>query len=182
MRGRKLNRQAADSWPSSVSGRHYGVHSQRRRGRPLEVDQDRARALGLTPQDVSQMLQTLLSGYVVTQYREGIEHIDVVARAVPSERLELDRLPSLTIATRSGVAVPLSQIARLNYEFEEPSLWRRNRDIVLTARGDVVDNVQAPDVTNAVLPKLRSIKACLSGCHPQPLGIVFGHPHGRSPA
>jgi multidrug efflux pump len=48
----------------------------------LEVDQDRARALGLTPRDVSQMLQTLLSGYVVTQYREGIEHIDVVARAV----------------------------------------------------------------------------------------------------
>jgi multidrug efflux pump subunit AcrB len=127
----------------------------------LEVDQDRARALGLTPQDVSQMLQTLLSGYVVTQYREGIEHIDVVARAVPSERLELDRLPSLTIVTRNGVAVPLSQIARLHYEFEEPILWRRNRDIVLTARGDVVDNVQAPDVTNAVLPKLRAIKAAL---------------------
>src|SRR5262249_36403076 len=127
----------------------------------LEVDQDRARALGLTPQDVSQMLQTLLSGYVVTQYREGIEHIDVIARAVPSERLELDRLPSLTIVTRNGVAVPLSQIARLHYEFEEPILWRRNRDIVLTARGDVVDNVQAPDVTNAVLPKLRPIKAAL---------------------
>jgi multidrug efflux pump len=127
----------------------------------LEVDQDRARALGLTPQDVSQMLQTLLSGYVVTQYREGIEHIDVVARAVPSERLKLDRLPSLTIVTRNGVAVPLSQIARLHYEFEEPILWRRNRDIVLTARGDVVDNVQAPDVTNAVLPKLRPIKAAL---------------------
>ena len=127
----------------------------------LEVDQDRARALGLTPQDVSQMLQTLLSGYVVTQYREGIEHIDVVARAVASERLELGRLPSLTIVTRNGVAVPLSQIARLHYEFEEPILWRRNRDIVLTARGDVVDKVQAPDVTNAVLPKLRSIKAAL---------------------
>ena len=56
----------------------------------LEVDQDRARALGLTPQDVSQMLQTLLTGYTVTQYREGIEHIDVIARAVPEERLELD--------------------------------------------------------------------------------------------
>ena len=107
------------------------------------------------------MLQTLLSGYVVTQYREGIEHIDVIARAVPSERLELNRLPSLTIVTRNGVAVPLSQIARLHYEFEEPILWRRNRDIVLTARGDVVDNVQAPDVTNAVLPKLRPIKAAL---------------------
>ena len=127
----------------------------------LEVDQDRARALGLTPQDVSQMLQTLLTGYTVTQYREGIEHIDVIARAVPAERLDLDRLPSLTIATRNGVAVPLSQIARLNYEYEEPILWRRNRDTVLTVRGDIVDNVQAPDVTNEVLPKLASIKAAL---------------------
>jgi multidrug efflux pump len=127
----------------------------------LEVDQDRARALGLTPQDVSQMLQTLLTGYTVTQYREGIEHIDVIARAVPDERLDLERLPSLTIATRNGIAVPLSQIARLHYEYEEPILWRRNRDIVLTARGDIIDNVQAPDVTNEILPKLEPIKAAL---------------------
>jgi multidrug efflux pump len=127
----------------------------------LEVDQDRARALGLTPQDVAQTLQTLLSGYNVTQYREGIEHIDVVARAVPSERLELGRLPTLTIATRNGVAVPLSQIARLNYEYEEPILWRRNRDIVLTARGDVVDRVQPPDVSKEVEAKLTGIKDAL---------------------
>jgi multidrug efflux pump subunit AcrB len=127
----------------------------------LEVDQDRARALGLTPEDVSQMLQTMLSGYTVTQYREGIEHIDVIARAVPAERLHLDRLPSLTIATRGGIAVPLSQIARLHYEYEEPILWRRNRDIVLTARADIIDNVQAPDVTNEILPKLQPIKASL---------------------
>jgi multidrug efflux pump len=127
----------------------------------LEVDQDRARALGLTPQDVAQTLQTLLSGFNVTQYREGIEHIDVVARAVPSERLELDRLPALTVTTRNGVAVPLSQIARLNYEYEEPILWRRNRDIVLTVRGDIVDHVQAPDVSKAIEPKLQTIKDAL---------------------
>ncbi len=127
----------------------------------LEVDQDRARAIGLTPQEVAQNLQTLLSGYTVTQYREGIEHIDVVARAIPEERLDLDRLPALTIATRNGVAVPLSQFARLNYEYEEPILWRRNRDTVLTVRGDIIDNVQAPDVTNEVLPKLKPIKDAL---------------------
>jgi multidrug efflux pump len=127
----------------------------------LEVDQDRARALGLTPQDVAQTLQTLLSGYTITQYREGIEHIDVVARAVPSERLELNRLPTLTIVSRNGVAVPLSQIARLNYEYEEPILWRRNRDIVLTARGDIVDRVQAPDVSKEVEAKLKDIKDAL---------------------
>jgi multidrug efflux pump subunit AcrB len=127
----------------------------------LEVDQDRARALGLTPQDVAQTLQTLLSGYTVTQYREGIEHIDVVARAVASERLELNRLPALTITSRNGVAVPLSQVAQLNYEYEEPILWRRNRDMVLTVRGDIVDHVQAPDVSKEVEPKLQSIKDAL---------------------
>ena len=127
----------------------------------LEVDQDRARAIGLTPQDVAQTLQTLLSGFTVTQYREGIETIDVVARAVPNERLDLDRLQDLTISTRNGVAVPLSQIARLHYEYEEPILWRRNRDLVLTVRGDIVDGVQAPDVSNEVQPKLQPIKDAL---------------------
>jgi multidrug efflux pump subunit AcrB len=127
----------------------------------LEVDQDRARALGLTPQDVAQTLQTLLSGYTVTQYREGIETIDVVARAVPSERLSLDRLAELTISTQNGVAVPLSQIARLHYGYEEPILWRRNRDLVLTARADVVDGVQAPDVSAEIEPHLQSIKDAL---------------------
>lgn len=127
----------------------------------LEVDQDRARALGLTPQDVAQTLQTLLSGFTITQHREGIEQIDVVARAVAEERLALERLPDLTVATRNGIAVPLSQIARLNYEYEEPILWRRDRDLVLTVRGDIVDGVQAPDVSNEVLPELESIKAAL---------------------
>jgi len=127
----------------------------------LEVDQDRARALGLTPQDVAQTLQTLFTGLTVTQYREGIENINVVARAIPSERLELARLPALTITTRNGVPVPLSQIARLNYEYEEPILWRRNRDIVLTARGDIVDGVQAPDVSKEIAPKLQPIKDAL---------------------
>ena len=127
----------------------------------LEVDQDRARAIGLTPQDVAQTLQTLLTGFTVTQYREGIETIDVVARAVSAERLELNRLPSLTISTRNGVAVPLSQIARIKYQYEEPILWRRNRDLVLTVRGDIIDGVQAPDVSNEVAPKLQPIKDAL---------------------
>ena len=127
----------------------------------LDIDQDRARALGLTPQDVAQTLQTLVSGYTITQYREGIEHIGVVARAIPAERLDLNRLPALTIATRDGVAVPLSQVAKLSYDFEEPILWRRNRDLVLTVRGDVVDGVQAPDVSNEIAPKLQPIKDAL---------------------
>lgn len=123
----------------------------------LEIDQDRARAFGLTTQDISQTLATLLSGYTVSQFREGTDLIDVVARAVPEERLGLDGLPDLVLQTKSGAAVPLSQIATLHYDFEEPILWRRNRDMVLTVRSDVAPGVQAPTVTAAIEPKLKSV-------------------------
>jgi multidrug efflux pump len=127
----------------------------------LRLDQDRARLLGLTPQETAVTLQTLLTGTPVSQYREGRELIDVVARAVPDERLKLDVLPDLTLVTPAGRAVPLSQVATLSYEQEEPILWRRNRDTVLTVRSDVVDGVQAPDVTAAILPRLDAVKASL---------------------
>ncbi|PDT76452.1 efflux RND transporter permease subunit [Bradyrhizobium sp. C9] len=127
----------------------------------LAVDQDRARALGLTPQDVSQALAMLITGAPVTTIRDGIEKVGVVARAVPSERLDLGRVGDLTITTRNGVAVPLQQIAKIEYAHEEPILWRRNRDMAITVRSDVVDGVQAPDVTNQIAPKLKDIQAHL---------------------
>ncbi|WP_127091882.1 efflux RND transporter permease subunit [Aquabacter cavernae] len=127
----------------------------------LEVDQDRARAIGLTPSDVAETLQTLLSGYTVTQHREGNLLIDVVARAVPDERVDLEHLPTLTVATRNGIAVPLSQVARIAYGSEEPIFWRRDRDLVLTVRSDVKDGVQPPDVTTRLLPQLAALKASL---------------------
>src|SRR5262249_58997972 len=61
----------------------------------------------------------------------------------------------------NGGAVQLSQMARLRYEYEEPILWRRSRDLVLTARADVVDSVQPPDVSAAIEPHLQSIKDAL---------------------
>src|SRR6202040_1099649 len=107
----------------------------------LVVDQDRARALGLTPQDVSTALSMLISGAPVTTIRDGIEKVGVVARAVPSERLDLGRVGDLTVTSRNGVAVPLQQIAKIEYAHEEPIIWRRNRDMAITVRGDVVDGV-----------------------------------------
>jgi multidrug efflux pump subunit AcrB len=127
----------------------------------LVVDQDRARALGLTPQDISNATQMLLSGATVTTVRDGIEKVGVVARAVRSERLDLGSVPDLTIYSRDGVAVPLSQVAKVEYGFEEPILWRRNRDMAITVRSDIVDGVQAPDVTNQIWPKLAGIRAAL---------------------
>lgn len=127
----------------------------------LAVDQDRARAFGLNTQDIAQTLQTLLSGAPVSEYREKTELIKVVVRATESERLDLARLGDLSIMTPSGAVVPVSQVATISYGFEEPILWRRNRDLVLTVRADVADGIQAPTVTNAILPKLASLKADL---------------------
>jgi multidrug efflux pump subunit AcrB len=123
----------------------------------LVVDQDRARALGMTPQDVSQALSLLISGTTVTTVRDGVEKVAVVARAIPSERLDLGKVGDLTIFSRNGIPVPLSQIAKIEYSHEEPILWRRNRDMSITVRSDVVDGAQAPDVSTAVWAKLKGI-------------------------
>ena len=127
----------------------------------LEVDQERARVLGLTPAEISFTLQTLLAGSKIAEYREGIDLIPVVARAIPSERLNLDGFADLTVPTRGGVRVPISQIARIHYDFEDPILWRHNRDYVLTVRADVMQGVQPPTVSNAILTKLNRVIATL---------------------
>jgi len=127
----------------------------------LVVDQDRVRALGMTPQDISKSLSMLLSGVTITTVRDGIEKVAVVGRAVPAERLDLAHIGDLSIYSRNGVAVPLSQIARVEYSHEEPILWRINRDMSITVRGDVGDGVQPPDVTNAIWPKLKPIRDSL---------------------
>ncbi len=139
----------------------------------LVVDQDRARALGLTPQDVSQALAMLISGAQVTTIRDGIEKVGVVARAVPSERLDLARVGDLTVTSTNGVAVPLQQIAKIEYSHEEPILWRRNRDMAITVRADVKDGVQAPDVTNQIWPKLQDIRDHLEPAYRIEAGGAF---------
>jgi multidrug efflux pump len=127
----------------------------------LTVDQDRVRALGMTPQDIAQSLSMLISGLPITTMRDGIEKVEVVARAVPSERLDLAHIGDLALYSRNGVAVPLSQIAHVEYAHEEPILWRINRDMAITVRSDVIDGVQPPDVTSALWPKLQSIRDSL---------------------
>ena len=139
----------------------------------LVVDQDRARALGLTPQDVSQALAMLISGAPVTTIRDGIEKVGVIARAVPSERLDLGRVGDLTVTSRNGIAVPLQQIAKIEYAHEDPILWRRNRDMAITVRSDVVDGVQAPDVTSQISPKLQEIRDHLEPAYRIEAGGAF---------
>jgi multidrug efflux pump subunit AcrB len=136
----------------------------------LAIDQDRVRAMGLTPQDIAQALSMLISGVPITTARDGIEKVAVVARAVPSERLDLAHIDDLSLYSRNGVAVPLSQIAHVEYGHEEPILWRINRDMSITVRADVVDGVQPPDATNAIWPKLQSIRDSLEPAYRLEIG------------
>jgi len=127
----------------------------------LNVDQDKARRLGITSTDIANMTQMALSGLPVTQIRRGEELIDVTLRGTAAERLNLERLGDVTLFTRSGAVVPLSQIAKLTPTIEEPVLWRRNRELTLTVRADVLDGVQGPAATSKIWPTLQAIVADL---------------------
>jgi multidrug efflux pump subunit AcrB len=123
----------------------------------VQLDQDRIRALGLNGTDVANSLQTLLSGVTVTQFRDGTDLIDVVVRAPEAERSDPATLADLTLLLPLGQAVPLRQVAEIAYGSEEPILWRRNRDMVLTVRADIVPGIQAATVTAQILPELQGI-------------------------
>ena len=127
----------------------------------VELDQDKARALGLTPADVNLVTQSVMNGATLSQLREHENLIDIVARAVPNERLNLDTLKDINIYTRTGAVVPLAQVAKVKYELEEPVLWRRNRDMAITVRADVKDGEQGVSVTKEIAPLLKVIEAKL---------------------
>jgi len=123
----------------------------------VHVDQDKARLLGLTSADIQGLVQTTLDGVPVTQIRRGEELVDVVVRATPEERRGIGQIGDLQVFARGGVSVPLSQLARIEPTFEEPVLWRRNRDMALSVRSDLADGVQAPFATAQIRPSLQPI-------------------------
>jgi multidrug efflux pump len=127
----------------------------------VQVDQARARALGVTSSSVSRSLAGAISGVPIGQYRENDRLIDVILRAPASERDSLEALGELPVTTASGKSVPLAQVASLSEMLEEPILWRKSRELTLTVRADILDGVQAPDVTMAIEPALADIRASL---------------------
>jgi multidrug efflux pump len=125
----------------------------------LNIDQDRARQMGVNSQGLSQFIQSSISGSRITQYREGDEIIDVMLRGPVEERAKLSLLDSLAIPTESGKSVPLAQIATLEYGLEEGIIWRRNRLPTVTVRGDVYGQIQPPTVTAKIMQDLAGIRA-----------------------
>ncbi len=127
----------------------------------VRIDQDQARALGIGSAQVARALGAALSGATLGQYRENDQLIDVVLRAPPGERASLDGLRDLQLQLGRGRSVPLAQVASIETTMEEPILWRRSREPVVTVRADIVEGVQAPDVSTRIDARLAPLRAQL---------------------
>ena len=125
----------------------------------LEVDQAKARALGVTSQSIAQASRVLQSGMQVGQYREGDKLIDIVLRQPEDERRYISDIANAYLTTASGRSIPLTQIAKPVLAWEPGVMWRENRNYAITVQGDVVEGLQGATVTQVLLPDLRKIEA-----------------------
>jgi multidrug efflux pump len=124
----------------------------------LEIDQDKARVLGISSEELAVVMNSILSGYSITRFRENNRLIEVLARAEKSERLGLRNLRDIRIPTHSGSFVSLSQLANLSFGLEEGLIWRRNLLPAITVKADLRGDIQAPEVTSQIAPLLRPIQ------------------------
>ncbi|UDF37809.1 UNVERIFIED_ORG: efflux RND transporter permease subunit [Shinella sp. XGS7] len=123
----------------------------------LEVDQDKARALGVSSQSIAQATRTLLSGTTVGQYREGDKLIDIVLRQPLSEREAITDLGSAYVPTASGKSIPLTQIAKIDFVWEPGLLQREGRNYAVTVQGDVAEGLQGATVSAQIWPELQAL-------------------------
>ena len=125
----------------------------------LEVDQDKARALGVTSQSIAQASRIMFSGSTVGQYREGDKLIEIVLRQAQDEREAISDIGNAYLPTASGRSIPLTQIARPVFTWEPGVMWRWNRNYAITVQGDLVEGLQGATVTAQLLPELRALEA-----------------------
>ncbi|MDR9808255.1 efflux RND transporter permease subunit [Rhizobium hidalgonense] len=124
-------------------------------------DQDRLNLIGLSPAEAAQQLQLLLSGVPITEVRENIRNVPVVARSAGGNRLDPSRLADFSLMSRDGRQVPLDQIGHSEIQFEEPILKRRDRTPVITIRSDINEATQPPEVSEQVMKALQPLIASL---------------------
>ncbi len=127
----------------------------------LVLDQERARALGVSSAHLARFLQSSLSGLEISTYREGNELVQILLRGPEQERAQLSLLGSLAVPTANGRAVPVSQVATLEHGFEEGIVWHRNRLPTVTVRADIYGAEQPASVVAQILPTLDDIRARL---------------------
>lgn len=145
MRGNPNMLGVNDDWNEAIKVLH------------LDVDQDKARALGVTSQGISQAVRLLLTGNTVGQYREADRLIDIVLRQPVAERDTLTKLANAYVTTASGRAVPLTQVAKPRLSWEPGVMHREGRQYAITVQGDVIEGLQGATVTDQVWPKIRDI-------------------------
>jgi len=125
----------------------------------LEVDQDKARAIGVSSQSVAQASRTILSGTTIGQYREGDKLVDIVLRQPLRERNAITDLGNANLPTASGRSVPLTQVAQIGFGFEPGVLWREGRKFAVTVQGDVADGIEGATVTQRLWPRMQQLQA-----------------------
>jgi multidrug efflux pump len=124
----------------------------------LDIDQDKARALGVSSQSVAQSSRTGLTGVTVGQYREGDKLIDIVLRQPAEDRNAITDIAEGYLPTSAGRAVPMLQVARVEVGWEPGVLWREGRKYAVTVQGDVAEGMQGPTVTKQVWPQLAELQ------------------------
>ncbi|EKT4466422.1 efflux RND transporter permease subunit [Pseudomonas putida] len=120
----------------------------------VEIAQDKARQLGLSSEDVANVMNSIVSGVPVTQVNDNIYLINVVARAEDSERGSPDTLQNLQILTPNGTSIPLLAFATVRYELEQPLVWRRDRKPTITIKASVNGDIQPTDLVAQLKPKI----------------------------
>src|SRR4030095_4854440 len=129
----------------------------------FSLDQDRLQSIGLTSSDVAEQLQFLLSGIPITDVREDIRSVQVIARSAGSARLDPSKIVDFTLVGTAGQRIPLSQIGTVEIRMEEPILRRRDRTPTITVRGDIAEGLQPPDVSTAMWKELQPVIDQLPG-------------------
>lgn len=127
----------------------------------LNIDQDRARQMGVTSEDLANFLNSSLTGVMINQYREKRELIDIRIRGDQAERVDVASLASLAVPTSKGTTVPLAQIAQIDYKFEDGLIWHRNRLPTITVRADIRSKLQPATVVNEMADKVAQLRTTL---------------------
>lgn len=125
------------------------------------LNQERLQLIGLSPEETAQQLQFLLTGLTITQVREDIRTVSIVARSAGPERLDPTKLEDFTLTSRDGKAIPLSQIGKIEIRSEDPLIKRRDRVSTITVRGDNAETTQPPDVSTNLWAKLAPLRESL---------------------
>ena len=154
----KVRQHAIDLATLLDKNQHIGemIYDWNEPGKVLRIDinQDKARQLGLSSEDVAQLMNTIVVGANVTQVRDDIYLINVVGRAVDSERGSPETLQNLQIVTPGGTSIPLLAFANVRYELEQPLVWRRDRKPTITLKAAVRDEIQPTDLVKQLKPEI----------------------------